>query len=253
MYFRLLIIVVILCSLYWLAKWFIRTPPKQVAKRVKQSTLIVVAALLMVMALTGKLHWLFGLLAGLMPFAQRLLALLRGYQMFKNMAGQFQKKSTTAPPQSTITTALLKMTLDHDSGELSGIVLDGQFRGQQLNDMPLDTLTTLLADCRVQDEESTTLLETYLDRRFGEQWREQFEQPPGSQSTHQYQSDSGNMTVNEAYEVLGLSANASAEDIKTAHKRLIQKLHPDRGGSAYLATKINKAKEILMDHLQSNG
>ena len=252
MYIRLLIIVVILCALYWLAKWFIRTPPKQVAKRFKQSALIIVAALLMVMALTGKLHWLFGLLAGLMPFAQRLFALLRGYQMFKNMAGQFQKKTTT-PQQSTITTTLLKMTLDHDSGELSGIVLNGQFRGQQLNDMPLEMLTTLLADCRVQDEESTTLLETYLDRRFGEQWREQFEQPAGSQSHHQYQSDSANMAINEAYEILGLSADATTEDVKTAHKRLIQKLHPDRGGSAYLATKINKAKEILMDHLQSNG
>ena len=50
----------------------------------------------------------------------------------------------------------------------------------------------------------------------------------------------------EAYEVLGLELNASKEDVLKAHKRLMQRLHPDRGGSDYLAAKINAAKDKLV-------
>ncbi len=256
MYSRLIILVLILFIAYLLVRWFIRTPPQQVAKQLRKSALYIIVALVAILAITGKLHWLFALFASLIPFAQRLLSLLRGYQLFKGVAGQFKNMGGTGQQhsaqggngqQSTITTAWLKVTLDHDSGDLSGVVLDGQFRGRRLEEMPLNALIALLTDCRTQDEESVPLLETYLDRRFGEQWREQFDHE--STSKQQTTASNADPSIEECYEILGLAPNATIEDVKIAHRQLIQKVHPDRGGSAYLASKINKAKDILMDYL----
>lgn len=253
---RILLIALLCFIIYLLIRWFIRTPPQQVKQRLKQAGLFFAGGAVIVLALTGKLHWLFALLGGLIPFAQRLFTLFKGYQMFKNVASQFKTRPGGPTPgsagtnsqKSTITTAWLKMTLDHDSGDLYGLVLTGRFRGKQLEEMPLPELIALLADCRTQDEESANLLETYLDRRFGEQWREQFHHEHTSDETAA--RSAADISLDEAYEILGLNPGASLDDIKTAHKRLIQKLHPDRGGSSYLAAKINKAKDILVAHLE---
>ena len=260
MLIRVIILIVIAIALYMLVRWFIDTSPENVKKQLKKVGIFLVAGIFILLALTGKLHWLFALLGGLIPFAQRLLTIFRGYQMFKNLAGQFKTmsgapgggpSSSNQGQTSTISTEWLKMTLDHDSGDLFGTVLQGQYRGKQLEEMPLNELIELLADCRIQDEESATLLETYLDRRFGEQWREQFnhEQSAG----HSYGGGNEDVSLDEAYEILGLTHDTTLEEVKTAHKRLIQKLHPDRGGSSYLAAKINKAKDILVNHLEKSS
>jgi curved DNA-binding protein CbpA len=54
------------------------------------------------------------------------------------------------------------------------------------------------------------------------------------------------MSEDEAYEVLGLPKNATAEDISRAHRGLMKKFHPDQGGTTSLAARVNEAKDILM-------
>ncbi|MBU1174549.1 MAG: DnaJ domain-containing protein [Alphaproteobacteria bacterium] len=100
----------------------------------------------------------------------------------------------------------------------------------------------LLAEVR-NDPDSVSLLESWLDaNRQG--WREYFaEQDAGTRAGSAPAADS----VAEAYEVLGLKPGASDDEIRTAHRELMKAMHPDHGGSSYFATKINQARDVLLN------
>jgi DnaJ-domain-containing protein 1 len=117
----------------------------------------------------------------------------------------------------------------------------------RLDELGPADLLALLRECRAEDEEGARLLEAYLDRVHPE-WREELagERAGGRRSGAGARSTSGDMSVEEAYAILGLSAGADADAIKEAHRRLMVKLHPDHGGSDYLATKINRARDVLL-------
>lgn len=138
------------------------------------------------------------------------------------------------------------MTLNHDSGDMDGEVLEGQFKGQRLQQLSLPQLMSLLNDCQ-DEQDSFALLTAYLDRMHP-QWRDQASSGGSGYDEKQSTTDAtgGTMTVAEAYDVLGLNQSASKEQIRAAHRRLMQKLHPDHGGSTYLAAKINLAKDVLL-------
>ena len=133
------------------------------------------------------------------------------------------------------------MTLDYDTGDLNGEVLVGQFKGMALDQMNLEVLLQLLQECQ-DDEESVALLQAYLDRVYTDTWQQQAD----AQGQQQTASAPSEMSRDEALQILGLSSDASEVEIIEAHRRLMQKLHPDRGGSAYLAVKINLAKDTLL-------
>ncbi len=139
---------------------------------------------------------------------------------------------------SAVETAWLRMSLDHDSGAMDGVVLQGSRRGARLSDCTRDDLLALLAELRVQDPEAAELLEAYLDRVHAD-WRGAAAPQPEAPAA------SSAMTREEAYRILGLEPGADEQAIRAAHRRLIAKLHPDQGGSNYLAAKINQAKDLL--------
>jgi len=60
------------------------------------------------------------------------------------------------------------------------------------------------------------------------------------------QTSSAHMPIEEARQILGVKAKDTEEEILKAYRRLIQKVHPDKGGSAYLASKVNRAKDVLL-------
>ncbi len=143
---------------------------------------------------------------------------------------------------STARSALLEMRLDHDSGVMTGTVLAGVYAGRALETLSRPELLSFCAVVRRDDPDGATLLETYLDRRFPG-WRDAEE---GQAQAGRGGGVAGAMTRREAYETLGLEEGASPEEIVRAHRALMKKLHPDRGGSTGLAARVNQAKDVLI-------
>jgi hypothetical protein len=158
--------------------------------------------------------------------------------------GQFGGSAGGGQQSSEVTTDTLSMQLDHATGELEGEVLRGRFVGRSLDSLGLAELLELLADCQREDPRSIALLETYLDRRHAD-WRGRVGDEQ-AQGPDQEPASSGTMDEATACSILGLSPGASADDVKAAHRRLMTKLHPDHGGSGYLAAQLNQAKDFLL-------
>jgi hypothetical protein len=158
-----------------------------------------------------------------------------------------QRTSRKSGQVSRVRTAFVEMELDLDSGAMRGTVLAGPFEGLSLDQIAVSDLVTALSQV---DPESRALLETYLDRR-SPGWREDME-PDGD--ARRGGGDSGvaargPISAEEAYEILGLQPGAGADEIRRAHRDLMKKLHPDKGGSTYLAARVNEAKDLLLrDH-----
>jgi len=154
--------------------------------------------------------------------------------------GGFPRSSQRTPGQaSRVRTDYLEMELEHDTGAMRGRVLKGRLTGRTLENLTPAELAALWQECRFADPRSAQLIEAYLDRAHPS-WREDMaraESPPGR---------GPRMSREEALEVLGLEPGASEDDIRRAHRELMLKLHPDRGGSDYLAAKINEAKAVLL-------
>jgi len=147
--------------------------------------------------------------------------------------------------RSRVRTAVLEMELDHDTGRLEGGVLAGKFEGKRLAEMTLEELLALRSELS-GDSESLQLLETYLDGRFAV-WRDNMK--PDQDGGQRGSPAAGPMSKEEAYKVLGLQVGASAAEVRQAHRRLMQRLHPDMGGSSFLAARINEARDVLLsDH-----
>ena len=239
---RALILLAAIAGLYLAFRWFLTQP-----RRTRfQAAAVAVGLVLIGLAATGRLNWVFAIFGALLPFVRRLLPLLSYLPTFQRVYRHFKGAQSTAGQsagqQSKVETRFLSMTLDHDTGEMNGSVLEGRFAGKDLKALSLDQLVELLAECVHEDEESAALLRAYLDRVHGDAWQKREQSEAGNRAT----GFSAEMTRHEAYEILGLDDGASEEQIIEAHRRLMQKIHPDRGGSTFLASKINQAKRLLL-------
>ncbi|MFL5268992.1 MAG: DnaJ domain-containing protein [Stellaceae bacterium] len=213
---------------------FVNADPARLARGLKVTGIVIAVVAVATLAISGRLAALLMPLAMLMPLLIRVRNVLDRY------------RPPTGGQSSTVATAFLRMTLDHDTGTMEGTILRGRFAGMRLAELGAADLLGLLRECRAEDEEGARLLEAYLDRAHPE-WRDELAgERTSAGGGRGARPASGDMTVEEAYAILGLSPGADAEAIREAHRRLMVKLHPDHGGSDYLATKINRARDVLL-------
>jgi hypothetical protein len=213
----------------WLIRKLAKTPPGQARALVQKLAGGAIIAFAGLLALRGQMN----LAAGIFVFG---LGLLGKGAVFPD---GFPWNQKSAGQKSRVSASQLSMELDHDTGNMDGEVLAGPFKGRKLSQLPLSELQRFHAQCRAANDQSLPLLEAWLDRTQGE-WRASW---GGNQKAT---ATAGSMSREEAYAVLGLKPGALPEDVKSAHKRLMKEFHPDRGGSDYLAAKINMAKEVLL-------
>lgn len=172
------------------------------------------------------------------------LAALGAWLLWERGAASPWGRQTTGPAahgSSGVTTEFLAMELDHATGAMEGRVLKGAFSGRELSSLSPADLTQLWKDYRWSDPPSAQLVEAYLDRTHAS-WREDMARRESAPS----QGAGNTMSRAEALELLGLDETADAEAVRLAHRALMAKLHPDRGGSTYLAAKINQAKDVAL-------
>jgi hypothetical protein len=224
--------VVVLVLLLWAASSFSKADPKQAAKLLRM--IGGVAALLFAAFLLFR-----GEIGVAIPVGAFGLGLLGWISLWPASFGRRTQKS--AGQVSRVRSAFLEMELDHDSGAMRGRILAGRYAGVSLDALDPQTLIGLLGDI---DDDSRQLLMAYLDRREP-RWREHAQ---GDAAAGQGRSAASNskMTEEEAYQILGLQPGAAADEIGRAHRLLMKKLHPDQGGSTYLAARVNQAKDVLL-------
>ena len=230
--------VVAVVVLYLLLQMFRAANPVVLARAIKIAGGVLSLAVAAYTGLRGELVvaiplGIFGAgLLGWSPF---------GPSGFGNIGGMFGGGTQRSSGQaSRVRSQFLEMMLDHDSGELSGRIVDGPNAGRSLDEFDLPQLLSMAA---AFDAESVALLESYLDRRFPA-WRQNAQ--GDTAGGHRRTAASGKMTNEEAYQILGLQPGAGRDDITRAHRTLMKKLHPDQGGSTYLAARVNEAKDTLL-------
>ena len=234
----------VIAGLILASRWYISTDTKNLLKVLRWLLLGSVLSAVLFFIFSGRLTWAFAALPALLPWFFRLRTLARAAKTFSRMrqsnGAGFSSQSTGR--NSNIETQYLRMCLNNDTGVMNGKVRTGPYTGQFLDNMSLQNLIQLRQLCEKDDPESCRVLDVYLDRCHPD-WRE--ENSETSESSNSPRTSS--MSRAEAIQILGLRKGFTDSDIKQAHRRLISGIHPDHGGSNFLAAQINQAKDVLLN------
>jgi hypothetical protein len=238
---KLILIILLLGGILFWWHWNNTPEPKQQKLLLQKTVVGILVVVMLLLVVTGRMHWLGAVFAGaLATFRQMLPLLLRYMPMFTQAYSHFGPKGKP-PNASTVSSKIVEMTLDHMTGKLSGKVLDGSFKGHELDELSHKDLQDIYQYCVQADMNSAKLLESYLQERFGEQYIHKSE-TNDDKPNRTYDE----MNISEALQVLGLEEDPDPDEIINAYRKLIQKLHPDRGGNEYFAAKANQAREVLL-------
>ncbi len=213
------------------AHWLAHASPRQARWAAVSVLAALGAGLALFLAITGRLAWALAALPALIPWVRRVMWAARQ----AGMGGGGGRNDD----RSAVETDSLTMTLDHLTGAMEGMVKQGAHAGARLDELSAPVLLSLLRQWRTGDPDAARLLEAWLDRTQGEAWRtwqEEDAAPSGNEA----------MTPAQARQILGVDETADTAAILAAHRRLLQRVHPDHGGSHWLAARINQARDLLL-------
>lgn len=225
MLIKLLLAIGLLVLLFYGVHQYKKMPEARKRGFALKMLLFGLAGALLLGVLTGRMHWFGAVIAAMLPMLRfGFTAAMRLLPLWLSRTGG----------QASFKTEYLDVRLRVQTGQLSGTVLKGPHAGKIIEQLSADELTELEQYYRERDSRSFYLIKfARKGAGFGAQ------QPPPPSFTHP--------SRDEALQILGLSGNPSREEIISAHRRLINKLHPDRGGSDFLAARVNQARDILLD------
>ena len=230
---RLIFAVAIVVAVIWAMKTIRQLPPEQRKKRYISLGIGGFAGLLIVLAITGRVHWIGAAIGALLPIARAL-----GPSLLRYLPGLISKQSGAAGNPSQVSTDSLTMTLDQSRSALDGAIHKGPFSGQRLSELSEEELKTYRHWCEQNDSDAVTLLDNYHQFRFAQQ---------GSRARN-----SQGLSLEDARAILGLKPPYERDAVIKAHRQLMQKLHPDRGGNDFLAGQLNAAKDCLLEELEGH-
>ena len=223
---RILLIALIAAGIFMFLRWQYRQSPR----RLYQWLAILVGVGLVLLVLAGRAHWIVGVFGGMLPFLGKAMGLMR----LLSATGWIRRAFGSSAIR--MKTAWLDVSVDRATGEMDGVVLRGEFSGKRLSQLNFQQLERVMQEC-AGDPQSVSLLHSYLQRNHAD-WR------GSGERTDEFEDSV--MSVKTAAQILGVSAKASESEIRSAHRNLAQKLHPDRNGNDYLTRKINQARDILL-------
>lgn len=232
-----------LIGLYLVARWFVNAQPADVFRALRWLAVVIVVVGIVAIAISGRWNLLWALSFPALPLLMRWRAMR---SMQRNARGPRRGQ------QSQVKTRFLRMTLDHDSGDMDGEVREGRFAGKTLSMLKLGELIELWRECAREDEQSRSVLESFLDREHPE-WRDVVGEgaSAGADDRSDRKGESpwtrNTMGDDEAREILGVGENATHHEIEQAYRREMKRAHPDQGGSDWMAAKVNQARDVLLN------
>lgn len=237
----LLLGIAVMIGLILTMNWFVSAKPKTIIKVLKWLLPAFFGVIIIFLVVSGRFTWALWALPALLPWIMRARMFARTAKNFSRMTGGNGQTGQA----SSVTSKYLDMELDHDSGDMMGYIREGLHAGRKLNSLSAEQLSDLHTTYQSDDIESARLLAAYLDRTYPD-WRDD-NNAFDDQDQQRTSTSNTQMDRAEALCILGLEDPVENSEIKTAYHRLVGSLHPDRGGSAYLTSKINEARDFLLN------
>jgi len=231
--------VVLLGLILLFARWYVDAEPKDVLKVLKVFGILFVLVIVGLVLASGRIGMLWLVLLGLLPWIGRFRALSRQADNLRGpVTGQRVDRRTD----------FVVIYLNPETGDMDGRVLQGPQRGKLLSELSIDALVTLYEAASLEDAESASILEAYLDRMHDKSWRRKSRSANAAETMENTpELLEKMMSRSEAYTTLGLQPGASKNEIENAFTKLIQTGHPDETIAQDIATRAARAKSTLLD------